>query len=292
MRRRSCRSSCARGVRPDMVTDQTSAHDLVNGYLPAGWSVERWQAAQARSGAARGARRRGARRRCAAHVEAMLAFHAQGVPTFDYGNNIRQVAQDEGRRQRVRFPRLRAGVHPAAVLRRQGAVPLGRAVGRSRGHLQDRSQGEGAVSRTTRTCIAGSTWRGERIAFQGLPARICWLGLGERHRAGLAFNEMVASGEAEGADRDRPRSPRYRLGREPQPRDRSDGGRLRRGVRLAAAERAAQHGRRRDVGVDPSRRRRRHGLFAACRRGDRLRRHATPRRSASSACCGTIRRRA
>ena len=113
----------------------------------------------------------------------------------------------------------------------------------------------------------------ERIQFQGLPARICWVGLGQRHRLGLAFNEMVRSGELKAPDRHRPRSPRLRLGREPEPRNRSDAGRLRRGLRLAAAQCAAEHRERRDLGVDPSRRRRRHGLLAACRRRHRLRRH-------------------
>ena len=114
---------------------------------------------------------------------------------------------------------------------------------------------------------------GERIAFQGLPARICWLGLGERHRAGLAFNEMVKRGELKAPiviGRDHLDS---RLGGVPQPRDRGDARRLRRRVRLAAAQRAAQHRRRRDLGLAPPRRRRRHGLFAARRRRDRLRRH-------------------
>jgi urocanate hydratase len=129
----------------------------------------------------------------------------------------------------------------------------------------------------------------ERIAFQGLPARICWIGLGDRHRAGLAFNEMVASRRAEGPRRHRPRPPRQRLGRLAQPRDRGDEGRLRRGVRLAAAQCAGEHRLGRDLGVAAPWRRRRHGLQPACRHGDRLRRRHDPkRRSGWNACCGTI----
>ena len=206
-----------RGVKPDAVTDQTSAHDLFNGYLPAGWTVAKWEDMRARDPAAVAA---AARASIVTHVKAMLDFWRQGIPTLDYGNNIRQVAQGRRRRERVRFSRLRAGLYPPAVLPRHRAVPLGGAVGRSRGHLQDRRRSEGAVPGRTRICIAGSTWPRERIAFQGLPARICWLGLGERHRAGLAFNEMVASGRAQGAHRHRPRPSGLRLGRQPQPRDR------------------------------------------------------------------------
>jgi urocanate hydratase len=127
-----------RGVRPDLVTDQTSAHDLVNGYLPSGWTVQRWRAAQA-DPIAHAELVAAARQSIRTHVEAMLAFHRQGIPTFDYGNNIRQVALDEGLAD--------AFVHTAPVLRRQGAVSLGRVVGRPRRHPQDRSQGERALSR-------------------------------------------------------------------------------------------------------------------------------------------------
>ena len=105
---------------------------------------------------------------CATHVQAMLAFQQLGIPTVDYGNNIRQVAFDEGVAERLRLPRLRAGLHPPAVLPRQGAVPLGRAVGRSRGHPQDRREDEGAVPATTRTCTAGSTW-----PASASPSRAC-----------------------------------------------------------------------------------------------------------------------
>src|SRR6187402_2040069 len=148
-----------RGVRPDLVTDQTSAHDLVNGYLPPGWSVERWRTAQA-DPSQHAALREAASRGCAVHVQAMLDLQSAGVPTVDYGNNIRWVAlsgdPEDIRRTDARMKEL----FPEDA------------------HLH--------------------RWldmAGERIAFQGLPARICWIGLGQRHRAGLAFNEMVKSGE-------------------------------------------------------------------------------------------------
>ena len=113
-------------------------------------------------------------------------------------------------RPRLRLPRLPAGLHPTAVLRGQGSVPLGRAVGRSRPTSPPPTAPCSRSSPTTTTCAAGSTLAGERVAFQGLPARICWLGYGERHRLGLRFNEMVRTGAAVGADRDRPRPPRLR----------------------------------------------------------------------------------
>ena len=270
-RRKSCPSSSGAACGRDMVTDQTSAHDLVNGYLPAGWTVERWRAAQA-DPAQHAALAAGGEAVDRRHVEAMLAFQRQGIPTFDYGNNIRQVAKDEGVADAFAFPGLRAGVHPAALLRRQGPVPLGRAVGRSRGHLQDRPQGAGALPR--RRAPASLARHGRRAHRVPGPAGAHLLaGLGERHRAGLAFNEMVHTGEFKAP---------IVIGRDhldtgsvasPEPRDRSDEGRLRRRLRLAAAQRAAQHRGRRDLGVDPSRRRRRHGLLAARRRGHRLRRH-------------------
>ena len=129
-------------------------------------------------------------------------------------------------------------------------------------------------SATRTTSAAGSSWRASACAFQGLPARICWLGYGERHLAGLRFNEMVASGELRGADRDRARPPRRRLGRLAAARDRGDARRLRRGRRLADPQRAGQHRDRRELGLVPPRRRRRHGHVAARRAGVRGRRHA------------------
>ena len=117
----------AGGIKPDLVTDQTSAHDLINGYLPIGWTVAQWKAAQ-HDPAQHARLTADAASSCAVHVQAMLDFQAMGIPTVDYGNNIRQVAFDHGREERVRLPRLRAGLHPPAVLRRQGPVPLGGAV--------------------------------------------------------------------------------------------------------------------------------------------------------------------
>ncbi len=133
-----------RGVRPDAVTDQTSAHDPVNGYLPAGWTVAEWEEKRERDPKAV---EKAARASMAVQVRAMLDFHRMGVPTVDYGNNIRQMARDEGVDRRLRLPGLRAGLHPAAVLPRRRAVPLGGPVRRPGGHPQDRRQGQGAVAR-------------------------------------------------------------------------------------------------------------------------------------------------
>ena len=182
-----------RGVRPDLVTDQTSAHDLIHGYLPPGWSVEQWKAAQAdetqhaklRDAAAAG---------CATHVQAMLAFHAMGVPTVDYGNNIRQVALDQGVANAFDFP----GFVPAYIrpLFCRGKGPF-RWVALS-GDPEDIRKTDAKMKELFPEDTHLHRWLDmahERIAFQGLPARICWIGLGERHRAGLAFNEMVRKGE-------------------------------------------------------------------------------------------------
>ena len=180
-----------RGIRPDAVTDQTSAHDPVNGYLPIGWTVEQWIEQRERDPAAVEA---AARASMAVHVEAMLAFRAMGVPTFDYGNNIRQVASDEGVTHAFDFP----GFVPAYVR------PLFcRGIGPFRwcalsGDPEDIYRTDAKVKALIPDDPHLHRWLDmarERIAFQGLPARICWVGLGQRHRLGLAFNEMVASGE-------------------------------------------------------------------------------------------------
>jgi urocanate hydratase len=182
-----------RGVRPHMATDQTSAHDLVYGYLPAGWTVEAWRAAQ--QDASRHAVLEGAAKSSIkAHVGAMLAFQRQGIPTFDYGNNIRQVAFDEGLTDAFTFP----GFVPAYIrpLFCEGKGPF-RWVALS-GDPDDIRKTDRKVAELFPDDAHLQRWltlAGERIAFQGLPARICWLGLGERHRAGLAFNEMVRTGE-------------------------------------------------------------------------------------------------
>jgi urocanate hydratase len=182
-----------RKARPDLVTDQTSAHDLVHGYLPAGWTLERWRDAQA-DPAQHAALVAAARRSIKSHVEAMLAFHAQGIPTVDYGNNIRQVALDEGVADAFAFP----GFVPAYIrpLFCEGRGPF-RWVALS-GDPEDIYKTDRKVKEIFPNDARLQRWLDlarERIAFQGLPARICWLGLGERHRAGLAFNAMVASGE-------------------------------------------------------------------------------------------------
>jgi urocanate hydratase len=181
------------GIRPDLVTDQTSAHDLVNGYLPAGWTLAQWQAARA-DDSAYAALREAAARSCAVHVQAMLDFQAMGVPTVDYGNNIRQVAFDAGVKNAFDFP----GFVPAYVrpLFCRGVGPF-RWVALS-GDPEDIRKTDARMKELFPQNKHLHRWldmAGERIAFQGLPARICWIGLGERHRAGLAFNQMVRSGE-------------------------------------------------------------------------------------------------
>jgi urocanate hydratase len=180
-----------RGIRPDAVTDQTSAHDPVNGYLPIGWSVDKWIFMRERDPAAVEA---AARSSMAVHVDAMLAFRAQGIPTFDYGNNIRQVAKDEGVEHAFDFP----GFVPAYVrpLFCRGVGPF-RWVALS-GDPEDIYRTDAKVKELIPDDPHLHRWLDmarERIAFQGLPARICWVGLGQRHRLGLAFNDMVARGE-------------------------------------------------------------------------------------------------
>ncbi|MEP2452905.1 MAG: urocanate hydratase [Nitratireductor sp.] len=180
-----------RGVRPDMVTDQTSAHDPINGYLPKGWSLAEWRAKrecdpQAVEKAARASMRE--------HVEAMVAFWNQGVPTLDYGNNIRQVALEEGLENAFAFP----GFVPAYIrpLFCRGVGPFRWAA--LSGDPEDIYRTDEKVRELLPDNEHLHRWLDmarERIAFQGLPARICWVGLGDRHRLGLAFNEMVAKGE-------------------------------------------------------------------------------------------------
>jgi urocanate hydratase len=181
------------GIRPDLVTDQTSAHDLVNGYLPSGWTVEQWRAAQA-DDTQHARLREAAAKSCAVHVRAMLAFKAMGVPTVDYGNNIRQVAFDQGVKDAFDFP----GFVPAYIrpLFCRGKGPF-RWVALS-GDPEDIRRTDAKMKELFPHDAHLHRWldmAASRIAFQGLPARICWIGLGERQRAGLAFNEMVRSGE-------------------------------------------------------------------------------------------------
>ncbi|MFA9275129.1 MAG: urocanate hydratase [Candidatus Aquirickettsiella gammari] len=183
----------AGGIKPDLVTDQTSAHDLINGYLPIGWSVEQWKAAQ-HDASQHAKLTADAAQACAVHVQAMLDFHAMGIPTVDYGNNIRQVAFDTGVKNAFDFP----GFVPAYIrpLFCDGKGPF-RWVALS-GDPEDIRKTDAKIKELFPENKGVHKWldmAGERIAFQGLPARICWLGLGERHIAGLAFNEMVKSGE-------------------------------------------------------------------------------------------------
>ncbi len=183
-----------RGVRPDLVTDQTSAHDPVNGYLPSGWTVAEWENKRVSDPAAV---ETAARASMATHVRAMLDFHALGVPTTDYGNNIRQVAFDEGVENAFAFP----GFVPAYIrpLFCRGVGPFRWAA--LTGDPDDIRKTDAAMKKLFPDNAGLHRWldmAGERIAFQGLPARICWIGLGDRHRAGLMFNDMVASGELSG----------------------------------------------------------------------------------------------
>ncbi|WP_373784448.1 urocanate hydratase [Delftia acidovorans] len=187
------RRAQAGGARPDIVTDQTSAHDLINGYLPVGWTVDEWRVAaadpsrhaQLKAAAAQG---------CAQHVQAMLDFQAMGIPTVDYGNNIRQVALDQGVKNAFDFP----GFVPAYIrpLFCEGKGPF-RWVALS-GDPEDIYKTDAKIKELFPDNKHTHRWLDmarERISFQGLPARICWLGLGERHKAALAFNEMVKNGE-------------------------------------------------------------------------------------------------
>ena len=180
-----------RGVRPDVVTDQTSAHDPANGYLPKGWTVAEWER---RRDASLHAVALEARRSIAEHVQAMLAFHRMGVPTVDYGNNIRQVARDGGVEDAFDFP----GFVPAYIrpLFCRGVGPFRWAA--LSGDPEDIFRTDAAVKGLMPNAAHLHNWLDmarSRIRFQGLPARICWVGLGDRHRLGLAFNEMVARGE-------------------------------------------------------------------------------------------------
>ena len=180
-----------RGVRPDIVTDQTSAHDPVNGYLPAGWSLGEWRDKAERDPKAV---EKAARASMRTHVEAMLAFHDMGIPTVDYGNNIRQMAKEEGCARAFDFP----GFVPAYIrpLFCRGIGPFRWAA--LSGDPEDIYKTDQKVKELLPDNAHLHNWLDmakERIHFQGLPARICWVGLGDRHRLGLAFNEMVRNGE-------------------------------------------------------------------------------------------------
>ncbi len=180
-----------RGIRPDLLTDQTSAHDPINGYLPVGWSIAEWREKRESDPKAV---EKAARSSMKTHVEAMVAFKESGVPTFDYGNNIRQVALDEGLEEAFSFP----GFVPAYIrpLFCKGIGPF-RWCALS-GAPEDIYKTDAKVKELLPDNPHLHNWLDmarKRISFQGLPARICWVGLGDRHRLGLAFNEMVRTGE-------------------------------------------------------------------------------------------------
>jgi urocanate hydratase len=180
-----------RGIKPDAVTDQTSAHDPLNGYLPIGWTVAEWEDKRESDEAAV---IKAARASMAVHVRAMLDFQQMGIHTFDYGNNIRQVALEEGVENAFDFP----GFVPAYVrpLFCRGVGPFRWAA--LSGDPEDIYKTDAKVKELIPDDLHLHNWLDlarERIQFQGLPSRICWVGLGQRHRLGLAFNEMVASGE-------------------------------------------------------------------------------------------------
>lgn len=196
MARRAKESPEGSIIRPHLVTDQTSAHDLINGYLPIGWTVEQWKAAQ-EDPSQHQALTEAAAESCAVHVQAILDLQALGIPATDYGNNIRQVAFDAGVKNAFDFP----GFVPAYIrpLFCQGKGPF-RWVALS-GDPEDIYKTDQKIKELFPENDHVHRWldmANERIHFQGLPARICWLGLGERDKAGLAFNEMVKNGELKG----------------------------------------------------------------------------------------------
>ena len=179
-----------RGIRPDLLTDQTSAHDPINGYLPAGWTLDQWMTTRERAPEEVA---KSAKKSMAIHVQTMLDFQAAGVPTVDYGNNIRQVAKDEGVENAFDFP----GFVPAYIrpLFCRGIGPFRWAA--LSGDPEDIYKTDAKVKELMPDDANLHRWLDmarEKIKFQGMPARICWVGLGDRHRLGLAFNEMVGSG--------------------------------------------------------------------------------------------------
>ncbi|WP_202898807.1 urocanate hydratase [Komagataeibacter europaeus] len=183
-----------RGIHPDAVTDQTSAHDPLNGYLPAGWTLEQAEKMRITDPAAV---EKAAKESMRLHVEAMVAFHKLGIPTFDYGNNIRQMAYEAGCADAFAFP----GFVPAYIrpLFCRGIGPFRWAA--LSGDPEDIYRTDQKVKELLPDDHHLHNWLDmarEKIQFQGLPSRICWVGLGDRHRLGLAFNEMVAKGELKG----------------------------------------------------------------------------------------------
>ena len=277
-----------RGVKPDVVTDQTSAHDPLNGYLPAGWTVADWEARREREPRAVEA---AAKHSMAEQVRAMLAFHRMGVPTLGLRQQHSPDGQGGRRRGRLRFSRLRARLYPPAVLPRHRPVPLGGAFGRP----EDIYRTDAKVKEIIPDNPHLHKWLDmarEKIKIPG-PAGAHLLGRSGRARpARPRLQRDGGEGRAQSAHRHRPRSSRFRLGRLAEPRNRGHEGRLRRRVRLANAQCPAQLRLGRHLGVDASWRRRRHRLshnMPAWSLSPTARRK---RRSAFSACCGTIRRAA
>jgi urocanate hydratase len=256
-----------RGVKPHMVTDQTSAHDTVNGYCPKGWSVADWEARIASDPKGVDKASRASIRE---HVEAMLAFSKMGVPTFDYGNNIRQVAKDEGVSNAFDFP----GFVPAYIrpLFCRGVGPFRWAA--LSGDPEDIAKTDAKVRELMPHDRHLMNWLDMAEQAYPLSGSSRTHLLGRPRRPPSPRPRLQRDGglrRTESAHRDRPRSSGLRLRRQPQPRNRSDEGRLRRRLRLAAAQRASQLRKRRDLGLAASRRRGRHGLLAAFRYGHRLR---------------------
>ncbi len=271
-----------RDFQADVVTDQTSAHDPLGGYVPAGLSPT--EAADLRTADPREYQRR-AFASMAEHVEAMVGFLGKGSVVFDYGNNLRAGAELGGlaHERAYAYP----GFVPAFIrpLFCEGKGPF-RWVALS-GDPADIMATDRAVANLFPDNERLQRWirmAEERVAFQGLPARICWLGYGERDQAGLAFNELVASGEVSAPDRHRPRPPGQRKRRLAVPRDRGDEGRLGRDRRLADPERAGEHRGRRPLGERAPRRRSGDRLLDPRRDGRRggrkRRRGGTPRTGA------------
>ena len=270
----------ARGEHFDFVTDQTAAHDPLTGYVPVGLDVD--EAAALRASDPDEYLRR-ARASIVAHVEGMLEYVRLGAYVFDYGNNLRGEARDGGVAEAFSYP----GFVPAYIrpLFCRGVGPFRWAV--LSGDPADIETIDAALRELFPDDPLLQRWlelAPERVAFQGLPARICWLGYGDRAKAGLAMNELVRSGRGHGADRDRARPSRRRLGRLALPRDGGDARRLGRDRRLADPQRPRQRRCGRDVGERAPRRRRRDRQLDPRRHGRRSPTAPTLRRSGSSGC--------
>ena len=253
----------ARGWRPDVVTDQTSAHDPLNGYVPDGMTLD--EALALRATRPRRVRRAASTASMADHVRAMLEFQRAARSPSTTATTSARYAQDAGVEDAFDFP----GFVPAFIrpLFCEGKGPFRWAA--LSGDPADIARTDDALARAVPRRrgppALAAAGRARRSPFQGLPARICWLGYGERAQGRRALQRAGRVGRDQRADRHRPRPPRRRLGRRPVPRDRGDAGRLRRDRRLADPQRPGQHRRRRDLGQLPPRRRRRHRLLAARR---------------------------